>query len=84
MTTLSSYEAKTKFGELLRLVRSGEEVIITWRDQPVARVIPEGRDTLSSRAIVARRILASREKCQVESGADPLHMRDLVNEGRRI
>ncbi len=84
MKTLSSFEAKTKFGELLRLVRSGEEIIITWRDEPVARVIPEGRDTLAERVALGTRILASRERCRRSGRISPVSGRQLVNEGRRF
>lgn len=41
-TTLTAFEAKTRFGELLERVAAGEEIVITRHDRPVARVIPEG------------------------------------------
>jgi prevent-host-death family protein len=82
MRTISSFEAKTRFGELLRLVRGGEEIVITWRDEPVARVIPEGRDTLTERVALGARIRASRERCRGRGRT--LRGRELVNEGRRF
>jgi prevent-host-death family protein len=42
MTTVTAFEAKTRFGELLERVAAGEEIVITRHDKPVARVIPEG------------------------------------------
>ncbi|HET7292191.1 MAG TPA: type II toxin-antitoxin system prevent-host-death family antitoxin [Vicinamibacteria bacterium] len=42
MTSVSAFEAKTRFGELLERVASGEEIVITRHDKPVARVIPVG------------------------------------------
>jgi prevent-host-death family protein len=39
MTTVGAFEAKTKFSELLDLVERGEEVIITRRGLPVARLV---------------------------------------------
>jgi len=42
MATVSAFDAKTRFGELLRRVARGEEVIITRHDRPVARIVPEG------------------------------------------
>jgi prevent-host-death family protein len=84
MKTLSSFEAKTRFGELLRLVRAGEEIIITWRDEPVARVIPEGRDTLAKRAALGARVRASRERCRRGGRTRTVRGRELVNEGRRF
>ena len=42
MSTVSAFDAKTRFGELLDRVVRGEEVIITRHDKPVARIVPEG------------------------------------------
>jgi prevent-host-death family protein len=42
MATVTAFEAKTRFGELLERVAAGEEVVITRHDKPVARVVPEG------------------------------------------
>lgn len=42
MATVTAFEAKTRFGELLERVSKGEEVVITRHDKPVARLIPEG------------------------------------------
>lgn len=42
MATITAFEAKTRFGELLDRVSRGEEVVITRHDKPVARLVPEG------------------------------------------
>ena len=42
MATITAFEAKTRFGELLERVSKGEEVVITRHDKPVARLVPEG------------------------------------------
>jgi prevent-host-death family protein len=42
MATITAFEAKTRFGELLERVSKGEEIIITRHDKPVARIVPEG------------------------------------------
>jgi prevent-host-death family protein len=42
MATVTAFEAKTRFGELLERVSKGEEVVITRHDKPVARLVPEG------------------------------------------
>ena len=47
MATITAFEAKTHFGELLERVARGEEVVITRHDKPVARIIPEGRPALT-------------------------------------
>jgi prevent-host-death family protein len=47
MRTISAFEAKTRFDELLERVARGEEVVITMHDRPVARIVPEGRPSLA-------------------------------------
>jgi prevent-host-death family protein len=42
MATITAFEAKTRFGELLERVSKGEEVVITRHDKVVARLVPEG------------------------------------------
>ncbi len=37
---IGSFEAKNKLSELLELAMKGEEVVITRRGQPVARLVP--------------------------------------------
>lgn len=36
----STYEAKTKFGELIRRVQAGQRMIITYRGKQVAEIAP--------------------------------------------
>jgi prevent-host-death family protein len=40
MATVGAFEAKTKLSELLDMVERGEEVTITRRGEPVARLVP--------------------------------------------
>lgn len=40
MNTYSLYEAKARFSEVIRLVRQGRSVTITYRGEPVARIQP--------------------------------------------
>ena len=42
MATVTAFEAKTRFGQVLDRVARGEEIIITRHDKPVARMVPEG------------------------------------------
>jgi prevent-host-death family protein len=48
MESVTAFEAKTRFGQLLKKVAQGEEVIITRHEKPVARLIPEGNRNLKS------------------------------------
>ncbi len=43
MNTVSVAEAKAHLSELLNQVEAGEEIVITRRGQPVARLAPERR-----------------------------------------
>lgn len=40
MRTVSIYEAKTQLSALIQAVEAGEEVVITNRNRPVARLVP--------------------------------------------
>jgi prevent-host-death family protein len=40
VTSVNVYEAKTKFSKLLQRVSAGEEIVISNRGVPVARLIP--------------------------------------------
>jgi prevent-host-death family protein len=62
MRTVTAFEAKTRFGELLDRVSKGEEVVITRHDKPVARLIPEGAQRLEDvrRAVDGLRALQER------------------------
>lgn len=60
MATVSAFEAKTRFGELLDRVSRGEEVVITRHDRPVARIVPEG----GTRRDEVRRAVAGLQELQ--------------------
>jgi len=57
---ITAFEAKTRFGELLDRVERGEEVVISRRDKPVARLVPEGRPRLQEVAAAVDRLRALR------------------------
>lgn len=44
MSTYSTYEAKARFSEILRKVRAGESVSITYRGTEVAEIRPIARE----------------------------------------
>ena len=43
--TYSTYEAKARFSEVLRVVREGTTVTVTYRGDPVAEIRPIERDS---------------------------------------
>lgn len=40
VTTYSTYEAKAKFSEVIRRVREGDTVVVSYRGEPVAEIKP--------------------------------------------
>ncbi len=85
MATITAFEAKTRFGELLDRVSAGEEIVITRHEKPVARMIPEGKHRLAD----TERAAEGLERLQVEiartCGRSRLSWKDfkrLVEEGR--
>ena len=49
-TTYSTYEAKARFSEIMRKVRQGQHVYISYRGKEVAEIRPlETQDTLEER-----------------------------------
>lgn len=56
MREIGAFEAKNKLGTLLDWVENGEEVLITRRGKPVARLVPDTprHDTQQAQAAAAR------------------------------
>ena len=86
MSTVTAFDAKTRFGELLDRVANGEEIVITRHDKPVARIVPEGRASLEDIRCAVGDIRALRKKIASRKGFKPLtdkEIRDAKNAGRR-
>jgi prevent-host-death family protein len=85
MKTITAFEAKTRFGELLDRVARGEEVVITRHDKPVARIIPEGGGNLEEVRRAVEDLHALRREMAQRKGFKPLtdkEIKDSINEGR--
>ena len=86
MTTISAFEAKTRFGDLLERVSRGEEIVITKHQKPVARLVPEGRPALSEVRDAVDELANLRNEMASRPGARPLQnkdVRDAIQKGRR-
>jgi prevent-host-death family protein len=87
MASVTAFEAKTRFGQLLERVVRGEEVIITRHDKPVARLIPEGRPRLESVREAISELRQLRERIARRTSGKPKltvdDMKSAVEEGRR-
>jgi len=84
MATMTAFEAKTRFGELLNRVSAGEEVVITRHDKPVARLVPEGAPRLAEvRATVdGLRELQRRIRQRSKAKLSDREVRSAIDEGR--
>ena len=85
MATVTAFEAKTRFGELLERVAKGEEVVITRHDKPVARLIPEGAQRLDEvrRSVQGLRDLQQRIRRRSKATLSAREVRAAIEEGRR-
>jgi prevent-host-death family protein len=87
MESVTAFEAKTRFGQLLERVARGEEVIITRHEKPVARLVPEGQRNLASvRSAVAGLSELSRQISRSGKGKARLSTAEVkkwITEGRR-
>jgi prevent-host-death family protein len=82
MKEVAALEAKTKLSHLLDLVEAGEEIVITRRGKPVARlvsVVPAVRAYDREKARAAADRIIERSKGVTLGG---LKIKDLINEGR--
>lgn len=84
MGTMTAFEAKTRFGELLDRVARGEEVVITRHDKPVARLVPEGtrRQDDVRRAVAGLRDLQQRIRQRSKAKLPDREVRAAIDEGR--
>jgi prevent-host-death family protein len=84
MATVGSFEAKTKFAELLERVQAGETITITRYGQPVAKIVPAG---IGDEERARRRALIDdikRKRVDWDRGAKPgATIPDLIKAGRR-
>ena len=78
--TVGAYEAKTHLSELLEKVEAGGEIIITKHGAPVAKLVPVRKEaSAEQRAAAIKRI----QKLSARLSLGGLHIKDLINEGRR-
>ena len=87
MASVTAFEAKTRFGELLDRVAKGEEVIITRHDKPVARIVPEGVPRLEDvrKAVAGLRRLQQQVLARTKGRAtlSNREVRTAIEEGRQ-
>jgi len=79
MRTVGAYEAKTRFGELLREVENGETIIVTRHGFPVARLSPMTKEADDVAAAMEDIHRFRREHRPTMEG---ITLRELIEEGR--
>jgi prevent-host-death family protein len=80
MSMVGAFDAKTHLAELLDRVEAGEEIVITRRGKPVARLAPLTQAEHPKADDIVARFTALR--AGVSLGRD-VTLKDLINEGRR-
>ena len=80
MAQITAFEARTRFGELLKRVSQGEHVLITRHGKPVARLVPEGAERFDDVrcAVEGLRELQQRIRRRLTERA----LRSAIDEGR--
>ena len=85
MATVTAFQAKTRFGELLDRVAGGEEIVITRHEKAVARLVPEGGANLERTRQAVAELRAVRALMAKRRGFKPLtegEIKDAIAEGR--
>ena len=78
MAEIQAYEVKTRFGEMLDRVERGEEIVVTRRGKPVAKITGLNRPYDGKRNLeVIERIRA------MGLSLGGLKPKDLIEEGRK-
>lgn len=78
MSEVAIYEAKAHLSEIVeRVATTGEEVLITRRGKPMARLVPIDDSSAIESALA--HLLAAREDSRPGSGS----LRELIDEGRQ-
>lgn len=80
MREFGSFEAKNKLAELLDAVEQGEEIMITRRGKPVAKLVqPDARGDTTKAVEAAKRLMRIREGIALGKGVT---IRELIDDGR--
>ena len=78
MHTVSVAKAKAHLSEILAEVEAGEEVIITRRGKPVARIVPEPAVASSVFDLAALRAFVQAEPCRESLSVADMREQDLL------
>ncbi len=79
MDEIGAFEAKNKLSALLERVERGEEILITRRGKPVAKLVPAMPQTSVAAAREAAKRILERSRSATLGG---LNIKELIAEGR--
>lgn len=79
MITVGAFEAKTHLSALLNRVARGEQVLITRRGTPVARLVPAGEGASADVSAAIRELRTLKDGLRLKG----LDWKELRDEGRR-
>lgn len=79
MATVGSFEAKTNFSALLERAERGEQIVITRRGKPVARLVPIDSGSATRAAEAVEQLKKLREATTLGG----LSWKELRDEGRK-
>lgn len=83
MAEFGAFEAKNKLSALLERAERGEEIIITRRGKPVARLVSYGDGGARNRARAAAQRIRDRARSNKAGDFDWAEWKTLRDEGRR-
>jgi prevent-host-death family protein len=84
INAVGAFEAKARFSELLERVNRGEEITITRRAKPIARLVPFARRSQAEVRQAFRQMDEIRRRSSLNpAGKAKLTYRQLIEEGRR-
>lgn len=82
MTEIGAYEAKNKLSALLDLVEKGQEITITRRGKPVAKLVA-AKAASAGKKLSPEDVVASFRKLNKGVTLGGLKLKDLIDEGRK-
>jgi prevent-host-death family protein len=80
MITVGAFEAKTRLAHLLDKAEAGEEILITRRGQPVAKLMPVKTARLKKEM---KALIEEIKRTRKGRDLGGVSVRELVNEGRK-
>ncbi|HLC09334.1 MAG: hypothetical protein A3F74_10155 [Betaproteobacteria bacterium RIFCSPLOWO2_12_FULL_62_58] len=83
MESIGIYEAKSKLSKLVERAEAGQEVTITRRGRPVAKLVPAKAGVEVDRKAVMDEIRAFSKTIKLKKKLSPRELREAIEWGRR-